>query len=124
MRLERYAIATLGQCAFRLRSVAATSTASACASAGNDALGFFSASFTHAVATCAGVTPAAASRVSIVDQTALLGSAHASAACPPCAQSTSTSAGSLPVCAFAIGTNVENSCVVFDIPTETNTYFP
>src|SRR5436853_485520 len=94
------------------------------ASAGNAWLGFDSASFSQHAPTCDAVTPAAVSRVWITLQKLAFGFAMIVAVWPPWAPSTTTRRGFRCTSAFEVGTKVENSWVVFDIPIESSTMRP
>src|SRR5207248_11047473 len=68
--------------------------------------------------------PAALNREFNVLQVAAFGSIHREASCPPCAPSTMTNCGFLAASELASDTNLENSIVVFDMPTEIRTILP
>jgi hypothetical protein len=74
--------------------------------------------------TCCAVTPAAARREATTFQNGDVGSATIGASCPPCAPSTATTAGLRAGSALPIGSQVENSCVVFDMPIDSSTMRP
>src|SRR6266568_769010 len=104
--------------------------------AGSDTFGPMFACLIHATCTCASVNPAAVRFAFTPSQSGCVGDSHESAAWPPHAPLTRTSvtwftAGS----ALACPTNdhdvhgaglpaAQNSCVVFDMPTEIMTIFP
>src|SRR5262245_49426157 len=124
MRLDRYASRMFGNRIFSSRSTTIVSSASRRAYAGHPSVGCASASLTQATDTCAADTFAFARRLSSVVQHGQLALLHAAPVWPPCAPSITVSRGSRCTSALAIGTNALNSCVVFDIPIDTNTYRP
>src|ERR1043165_3851819 len=103
---------------------------------GSDVVGCLFACLIHAVCTCASVSPALVRVAFTPSQSGCVGDSHESAACPPRAPLTIAivewlTAGS----AFACPTNdhdvhgptvfaAQNSCVVFDMPTDTITILP
>src|SRR5687768_17294512 len=92
--------------------------------AGNPPVGPAFASLIHSVWTCAGVEPTRRRRAATESQYAAFGFRITFAACPPTAQSTTSTRGLFIGSAFALGTNVWNSWVALLIPMEMKTIRP